>query len=515
MAQQGWHPLERRLLALFAPGLCLSEAEIARQDGTLGPAQISMAVEWLRAKGVLEEVSEQTRVSISLTERGLKYAEKKHPALRMAEILVQQGTLSLEALRERDDLEADEIGAGIGMLKKSGLLDVTAGGHLQRVDSTKIATLLPLQQLIERIGSRTFEIETFSETERELIRLHQSKRGKSKEIFRMDTRRTRSYALTALHADLPQTLRSEDTASQRTEIPGGISMEMLKTAAWRDKKIRPYDISLPAPRRVGGQRHPYRAFLDHVKEKFVGMGFIQMRGPLVESEFWNMDALYMPQYHPARAIHDVYYLREDLQDTEIPNNLIQRVAMMHEKGGHGSRGWRYPFDIARTRRLILRSQGTAVSSRTLATGPQVPGKYFSIARCFRHDAVDATHAPDFFQVEGIMLGEEIRFTTLLGLLMLFAKEMAETQEIQFLPAYFPFTEPSVEMHVRHPDLGWIELGGAGLLRPEVTGPLGIRVPVIAWGMGLDRMAMVALQITDIRDLFSSDLGLIRDRAIVV
>jgi phenylalanyl-tRNA synthetase alpha chain len=100
---------------------------------------------------------------------------------------------------------------------------------------------------------------------------------------------------------------------------------------------------------------------------------------------------------------------------------------------------------------------------------------------------------------------------LLGLLKLFGEEIAQAQELRFLPAYFPFTEPSVELHVRHPRLGWIELGGAGLFRPEVTRPLGVDVPVIAWGLGLDRMAMVALEIHDIRDLFSPDLEMIRSK----
>jgi phenylalanyl-tRNA synthetase alpha chain len=145
----------------------------------------------------------------------------------------------------------------------------------------------------------------------------------------------------------------------------------------------------------------------------------------------------------------------------------------------------------------------------MAAGPKIPGKYFSIARCFRYDQVDATHAPDFFQVEGIVLGEGINFRTLLGLLRLFAVEVARAPEVKFLPAYFPYTEPSVEMHARHPKLGWMELGGAGLFRPEVTRPLGVKVPVIAWGLGLDRMAMTALGLSDIRDLFTPDLEQLR------
>jgi phenylalanyl-tRNA synthetase alpha chain len=276
------------------------------------------------------------------------------------------------------------------------------------------------------------------------------------------------------------------------------------------KRFRKYTISLRAPRIAPGKRHPYREFLDTVKTKLVSMGFQEMRGSIVETEFWNMDALFMPQFHPARDIHDVYFVKEPTHAASIPEPFLSHVAQAHQNGGEtGSTGWNYPFDAERARRLVLRSQGTAVSAHTLAAQPAVPGKYFSIARCFRYDQVDATHATDFFQVEGIVLGEDINFRTLLGLLNLFAREVAQAKEVKFLPAYFPFTEPSVELHVRHPKLGWMELGGAGLFRPEVTLPLGVTVPVIAWGLGLDRMAMIALGIHDIRELFTDNLDLIR------
>ena len=239
-----------------------------------------------------------------------------------------------------------------------------------------------------------------------------------------------------------------------------------------------------------------------------------MRGPLVESEFWNMDALYMPQFHPARAIHDAYYVKEPTYCKELLEPNASNVAAMHSNGGGSdSKGWQYQFDQERTKRLVLRSQGTALSARQLANAPKIPGKYFAIARCFRYDAVDSTHAPDFFQVEGIVLGEEINFRHLLGLLKLFALEVAKSKEVRFAPDYFPFTEPSVEVSMKHPVLGWVELGGAGIFRPEVTKPHGIDVPVIAWGLGLDRMAMVALDIHDIRDLFSVDLELIRSKRV--
>ena len=160
--------------------------------------------------------------------------------------------------------------------------------------------------------------------------------------------------------------------------------------------------------------------------------------------------------------------------------------------------------------MILRSQGTVLSARQLHKA-KIPGKYFGVVRCFRPDDVDATHAADFYQTEGIVLGEEVNLRTLLGLLKVFAEEVAGAKQVRYVPGYFPFTEPSVEVHMLHPELGWTELGGSGIFRPEVTVPMGIEVPVLAWGLGIDRMAMVSMGINDIRELFSFDIEQVRLR----
>ena len=144
---------------------------------------------------------------------------------------------------------------------------------------------------------------------------------------------------------------------------------------------------------------------------------------------------------------------------------------------------------------------------------KVPGKYFGVVRCFRYDQVDATHLADFYQTEGIVLGEEVNLRTLLGLLKMFAEEVAGATEVKYVPGFFPYTEPSIEVHIRHPSLGWFELGGSGIFRPEVTEPLGITVPVLAWGLGIDRMAMVSMGIKDIRDLFTPSIDDVRKRRI--
>jgi phenylalanyl-tRNA synthetase alpha chain len=525
------HPLEKKVLAHFKDGASLFEQAILNADPSLQPSQLSMALGWLQTKDILVISYEIKEEWVSLTPLGQTYARDKNPFLQIANEVLQKGEMPLQNLGRM--LEQEERSSAIGALKKCGALTLGAGGIVKQVDTSKLSEFIALQKTIDALDGANVEIkiETFSPEDKEVISIYHHKRGKSKGIFRLDERVLRCFTPTDLFAPVYDKMLE---AKSDEEI-GALTPQMLKDGSWRGKKFRKYNIALPPPRICFGRRHPYQNFLNEVREKLVSMGFSEMDGPIIESEFWNMDALYMPQFHPAREIHDVYFVKGpkgNLYDETIPESLIARVASAHEGEArppanqppplgavktettplsqpHGSSGWGYKFDAKRTRRLILRSQGTAVSARTMGSNPAIPGKYFSIARCFRYDQVDATHAPDFFQVEGIVLGEEVNFKTLLGLLTLFAKEIALAKEIKFLPAYFPFTEPSVEMHVAHPKLGLMELGGAGIFRPEVTKPLGVNVPVIAWGLGLDRLAMMALKISDIRDLFSSDLSFIR------
>ncbi len=507
------HPLEIKVLSTLgdhqadSASAAMGEEDLG-QATSLEPSQISMALGWLLSKGLVRVHEESATALVSLTEIGEIYFEKYAPIERIFSSLKeaeQSGKrLTIKDIQSREGLEPPEVSAAIGLLKKEGAVRVVPGGYLELTGSDS-PTCKELRNLLIGLHGRKKNLASFSPAQQDVIKQYAVKRGNPREPFRIDERPERSYILTAAGTVAQGLLK--DTAGEEVSQ---LTPELLKDGAWRTKRFRKYTISLRPPRIAIGRRHAYREFLDLVKHKLVSMGFQEMRGSLIETEFWNMDSLYMPQFHPARAIHDVYFVKEPTHARETPEPFLSRVADTHQNGGKtGSTGWGYTYDRERAKRLVLRSQGTAVSARTLASGPQIPGKYFSIARCFRYDQVDATHATDFFQVEGIVLGPDINFRTLLGLLDLFAREVAQSKESRFLPAYFPFTEPSVELHVRHPRLGWMELGGAGLFRQEVTVPLGVEVPVIAWGLGLDRMAMVALEIHDIRDLFSSDLELIR------
>ncbi len=491
---------------------------------TLKEAQQGTAIGWLLSKQILILVGEIKTPIVSLGQKGLEYHNKLIPELRLlSQIKKHNGELTISDLQKQKDkleLESRAIGTAIGSLKKAKAILLDENKSLILGEEEKYKEFNHIQELIKQLKEKsTIPLEKLSKTEQNIINKLSKKRGGSKGIFYKNEQVKRTFALTELGkkviVGMPE---PQEEISQLTP-------EMLKDGSWKNKRFRKYNISFKPPKPIVGRRNPYREFLDFVQMKLTSMGFEEMHDSFVETEFWNNDALYMPQFHSARGIHDVYMIKQPSHSKEFEGELkeiMERVAATHENGGEtNSRGWQYKFDKERTRRLVLRSQGTALSARCLARflehnkgkNPNIPGKYFATARVFRPESVDASHLSEFNQTEGIVLGEDITFCDLLGLLKLFAIEVAQAKEFKYAPAYFPFTEPSVELHAKHPKLGWIELGGAGIFRPEVTKPLGIDVPVIAWGLGVDRMGMMALDIDDIRDLFSIDLDSIRNRQV--
>ena len=501
------HPLEVKTLRAYSGHDSLTVEQIGSLAG-LDAARVRRALEWLLTRNALELVSEETRRYVSLTETGKQYATLKIPELRILERAEEGVTMS--DLQVCTDLDAAEISPAVGALKHAKLIQFGQGGKLMLCQGD-CSAFISIQELISKYMDQDEILwDEIPAEDQCAIEEHSRKRGKSKGIFRIDDRIIRCYRLTEQGLKLRNGIIQLGLTGN---VESQVRPEHLKDGAWRKLQYRKYALDIKPPRLITGKRHPYREFLDFVKRKLTTMGFQEMTGDHVEPEFWNMDALYMPQFHSARDIHDAYFTKFPTHAKEIEEPYWSKVAEAHANGGGtGSSGWGYKFDRDRSRQLVLRSQGTALSSRQLHTA-KVPGKYFGMARCFRYDSVDATHAADFFQVEGIVLAPDITFRTLLGLLKMFALEVAKAQEIRFTPAYFPFTEPSVEAHIKHPVIGWMEMGGAGIFRPEVTKPQGVDVPVIAWGLGLDRMAMVAMGIDDIRDLFTTDLNRIRSTRI--
>ncbi|MBI2084755.1 MAG: phenylalanine--tRNA ligase subunit alpha [Candidatus Aenigmarchaeota archaeon] len=295
-----------------------------------------------------------------------------------------------------------------------------------------------------------------------------------------------------------------------------LTPQLLKSGLWKQVKFKKYDVDVPVSKVYPGKLHPYRQVIEEIREKLIGLGFVEAKGPLVELNFWNADALFMPSDHPARGIHDIYMVKEPREGAVKDESLWKRVEETHKKGWvTGSKGWGV-WDAQLARRLILRSQTTAVSARTLANlkKENLPHKMFVIDHVFRPDVIDAKHFIEFDQCEGIVVGEELTFRHLLGYLKEFALTIG-AEKVRFKPSYFPFTEFSTELFVYFNDLGWVEAGGSGIFRPEVTLPLGVEAPVLAWGLGLGRLAMLKLGINDIRYLFSDKIDWLREKEMVM
>jgi len=296
-----------------------------------------------------------------------------------------------------------------------------------------------------------------------------------------------------------------------------LTQELIISGKWRDIKLQKYNIKAPVAKTWPGKKHPYLQFLEEVCEKLVNLGFKEMVGTAVETAFFNFDALYTPQDHPARETAGIYYVKSPTEGSiENYKEIVANVKETHKNGWKtGSKGWGCDYSLKEARRLILRGHGTCLSARTMVSKDlEVPGKYFSIVRCYRPEVPDKTHLTEFNQVEGIIIDKDLTLRDLLGVLGKFAVEIGGADKVKFRPDYFPFTEPSVELSAYKKGYGWIEFGGSGIFRPEVTMPLGVKEPVIAWGLGIDRLFMMRAGVQDIQYIFSQDLDWIRRKAVV-
>ena len=294
----------------------------------------------------------------------------------------------------------------------------------------------------------------------------------------------------------------------RPEV-SAITSELIQTGRWKEVEIRPYDIQAFAPKVRRGTIHPLTLLMEEIREIFVAMGFTEIHGEYVESSFWNMDALFIPQDHPARELQDTFYLSNPQKIKIKDEKLVEKIKEIHETGGNtGSAGWEYTWSLEEAERAVLRTHTTVNTIRHLSQNTNPPVKVFSLGRVFRKEAIDATHRPELHQIEGILMGEGAGFGMLIGLLKEFYSRMG-FDEIRFRPAYFPYTEPSMEVEVRFRGK-WLELGGSGIFRQEVTSPFGIKHPVLAWGLGLERLAMLKLGLKDIRDLYIPDIDWLQE-----
>ena len=290
-----------------------------------------------------------------------------------------------------------------------------------------------------------------------------------------------------------------------------LTPEDLESGAWKEIKLRPYDVKLAAKDVYPAKIHPLRKIIEQTRRAFLEMGFAEVVSPMVESAFWNFDALFQPQDHPARDMQDTFYMLHPAE-TPLPDaKIMEPVKQTHENGWTtGSEGWGYKWSPERSKQVVLRTHTTAATIRALAANPNPPGKFFCVGWTYRNETISFKHLPVFHQVDGIIIDEEANLASLMGTLQEFYSKMGFGR-VKFKPAFYPYTEPSVDVVVFMESRGkWIEMGGAGIFRPEVTLPLGCNYPVLAWGLGIERLAMLRFGLSDIRELYKSNLDALEE-----
>ncbi len=493
----------RVLKTLIDSGGKAPPEDLARKSG-LADSAVARAILNLSQNQLVKEKVEK-KTELRLTDEGRTFARVGLPErIILLEVKNRGGRLSLrEALQHSKLAEKyGSIATGWISRKKWGTIE-KSGPDLVIVARSE-APIDDDEEILARLKNDILILEELPPVLKEAA-LRLTKRN----LVESQARNDREVEITEAGRNIGTAALSQPEVSSLTG-------DMIVSGDWEKVKLRSYNVSSAVPRTYPGKYHPYLRFLRMVKRKLVALGFREAVGPLVETAFINCDCLYMPQDHPAREIHDLYYLRDPARASlEEYGGLVDRVAQTHENGWKtGSTGWGYKFSRDEASKLILRSHGTALSVRTmLSKDLQVPGKYFAIARCFRPDMLDKTHLTEFNQAEGIVLDPNLNLRNLLGILEMFAKEVAGADKVRFKPDYFPFTEPSVELQAYREGYGWMEFGGSGIFRPEVTEPLGVKVPILAWGLGIDRLYMMSRRIQDIRQLFTSDLEWIREQTV--
>ncbi|ALL01668.1 Phenylalanyl-tRNA synthetase alpha chain [Pyrodictium delaneyi] len=464
----------KQLVGRVEPGKAYTTEELAKLLG-IPRSRVEPLVRLLADKGLLE-IEEQVVEKYVVTEEAKQYLEEGFPEEKLVKLLHKNGgELPVDEARR---LLGREFGIAMANASRKGWVRVEAG---------------KVKLLVEP----TVEAE-----EKRLLRLLSEGRRLSPDEVKL-LRRRRLVAPEKEKITIVRFGKSPEEFLEKVVVEvGALTRQLIESGEWRNIRLRSYNVAAEPPKVYPGRLHFFRQFVEYLRDVMKELGFVEIEEPPVELEFWNYDVLFQPQYHPARSPTDTFYLRQPREGV-LPADLAVSVRKAHEEGIAGSRGWGYRWDPSQAARLILRSHTTAVSARVLASKPRPPFRFFSLGRVYRVETIDPRHLPEFHQIDGIASEDGISLRWLIGMLSEFLERLG-FREYKFRPAYFPFTEPSIEGYVRVKGQ-WLEILGAGMFRPEMLAALGIDYPVAAWGMGIERLAMALYGLTDIRQLYSMDV----------
>jgi phenylalanyl-tRNA synthetase alpha chain len=489
------HPLERTVLPFIKAHASVDDLMKASK---LKEVEVMRALQWLQNKGVVTlDVHESDIVRLDVN--GQRYLKQGLPERRFLAALADK-PLPLPRLISKADLSKEEANICIGLLRQKGAIILSKEKDLVVSLTPQGAKLrdaaLPEEDFLKTEFPR--QVDALPEPEKRLLQQMRSR----KQLVVVEKIKSRSVRLTPLG----QTLVERGVGDGK--VIDALTPDMLRSGDWKQKRFRRYDLTAHVPRINGGRRHFVEEGISYIRRIWMDMGFTEMTGTLVQPAFWNLDVLFVPQDHPARDMQDTFFVEGK---ATIPADVAKRVKAAHEKGVGGGSGWggEWTDDIAK--QLVLRTHNTVLSARTIAAlkDAPLPAKFFAVGRVFRNEALDWKHLFEFHQFEGIVVDPDANLRHLMFYLKEFYSKMGYS-EVRLAPSFFPYTEPSFEVSVFHPvRKEWVELGGAGILRPEVVVPLlGKDVPVLAWGQGLERVITDYYKM-NLPDMYSNDIEQLR------
>jgi phenylalanyl-tRNA synthetase alpha chain len=489
-------PLERKIIPYLGEKL----EDLVKKSG-LDKISVLRALKFLENKQIIKITSTKSK-TIQLGTNGIYYLKQGLPERKLLVAIENNNLKPLGEIAKKAHLSDNEFKVALGVLKKKAYIEITNGSIALNAKKEEISKKFLEENFLEELP--LVESKLTSEQRYALSAL-----SSRKEIIEIIEEEHISYDITP-HG---KTVLVEAQKMQHDLIEE-VTPEVIRNPL-KGKKFRRYDIEAHVPQITGGKRHFVNQSIEFAKTIWLDLGFTEMKGSIADSSFWVFDALFTPQDHPIREMQDSFFIKSVSAD--LPEkHLVDRVKEAHTKGISGSIGWGEEWKEDEAKKVVLRTHTTSLSAQTLATLKEsdLPAKYFSIGKVFRNETLDWSHNIEFYQTEGIVVDTQVTFSNLLGYLQEFYKRMG-FEKIRFRPSYFPYTEPSVEIEVFHPERKkWIELGGAGIFRPEVVVPLlGKNIRVLAWGQGLDRIIMDFYQIKDLREMYSNDLKKIREKRI--
>jgi phenylalanyl-tRNA synthetase alpha chain len=491
------HPLERKVLPVLK-GLTDYE-DIVKASG-ISEVEVMRALQWMDNKKIII-IRTEPKEFVSLDRNGKEYLKNGLPERRFINA-IKDSPLKLEKLQESAGLTKQEVNATLGILRQKAAISMENGKISLTEQGRKWLARETFEEGLLNKLDRPLDTRTLTDEDRFAFNNLKKRKG----ILLVSAKKVRTIELTESGKRLI-THKLDDKSIDR------LTPSMLIKGGWKKKKFRHYDVSINVPKVSGGRRHFVNQAIEYVKRVWLDLGFKEMSGGLVQTGFWNLDTLFVPQDHPARDLQDTFYIK-DPKYGHLPKRYTKEVKATHENGWKtGGKGWGYDWSEDIAKENMLRTHTTCLSARTIASlkKEDLPAKFFSVHKVFRNEALSWKHLFEFIQVEGIVVDPKANFKHLKGYLKEFFRKLG-FPDARVRPGHFPYTEPSAEVDVWHPEKKtWVELGGSGLFRPELTKPLfGKEVPVLAWGLGFDRSIMEYYGITDIRELYRNDLKQLRE-----